>query len=786
MLINNANITGSLTVVGGTVLSGSLTVSGTTLNNLSASYALTASYVASVANLSTFQIASGSVTASVNINSGSFNLVSGSTRLFFISSSGDAILSGSLAISDLTGSGVRYMVADSAGNITAQTASAAIRYSQAYTASAGQTTFTVTNGYTTGLVDVYLNGTKLLDGPEYTDTSGTNIVLATGSFAGDIVEVVTYQPASGVTNNSLRQLTSFTATAGQTTFSASYVPGLLDVYYNGSRLNTIEYTAADGNSITLATGSNAGDLVDVLVYSYQVGAFSGIGGTGVANRIAYWNTTNSITGSSNFTVSSSVLTISGSSTVITGSLLVSGSVVLIGSATPAGTERFGVTRDDGVTDGLHIIADFNKSGNSSAELILGYYASASAVTGPVVYAANSQPLLFGVGGAERMRITTTGNVGIGTTNPISSTNYIFTTTNGTNGSGYVTQVNGTTSLYVYSNANDSRVAEQRALPLIFETSGTERMRITSAGHIGINTPTPVSTSLTGSLTVVKYYAADQASVPSTTAQGYYANQSALFLFGRNSGLSIISSNGEEGAVIFGNASTNAYASITTGTGTSSTGGDMYFKVGSNTERMRLSNTGFLKISNTGAYFTATTTPVHEIKSDANDDTFRIFNSNTSYSSALIQVRGSRNTTASNWYFFQCYNDGSGLNKLLIADSGNVTNTNGSYGAFSDIKLKENIVDTTPKLDDLLKVKIRNYNLIGDETKQIGVIAQELEEVFPGMIEETEDKDGEGNNLGTTTKSVKYSVFVPMLVKALQEANAKITALEEKLERNNII
>jgi uncharacterized membrane protein YgdD (TMEM256/DUF423 family) len=231
---------------------------------------------------------------------------------------GTTVLSGSLAVSTFSGSGVRYLVSDGAGNMTAQTASAAIKNAQAYTASAGQTVFPVTNGYTTNLVDVYINGSKLLDGLEYNDTSGTNIVLTTGSFAGDIVEVVTYQPASGVTNNSLRTLTSFTATAGQTTFSASYVPGLLDVYYNGSRLNTIDYTAANGNSIILTTGSNAGDILDVLVYSYQVGAFSGIGGVGTASQVAYFGTTNSITGSPNFTISGSTMT-------VTGSLIVSGS-----------------------------------------------------------------------------------------------------------------------------------------------------------------------------------------------------------------------------------------------------------------------------------------------------------------------------------------------------------------------------------------------------------------------------------------------------------------------------
>ena len=99
--------------------------------------------------------------------------------------------------------------------------------------------------------------------------------------------------------------------------------------------------------------------------------------------------------------------------------------------------------------------------------------------------------------------------------------------------------------------------------------------------------------------------------------------------------------------------------------------------------------------------------------------------------------------------------------------GKSKNANNSYGAISDISLKENIVDATSKLEDLCKVKIRQYNLKSDEikTKQIGVVAQELEEIFPSMIEK--DVDG--------IKGVKYSVFVPMLIKAVQELNAKVDA-----------
>jgi hypothetical protein len=122
---------------------------------------------------------------------------------------------------------------------------------------------------------------------------------------------------------------------------------------------------------------------------------------------------------------------------------------------------------------------------------------------------------------------------------------------------------------------------------------------------------------------------------------------------------------------------------------------------------------------------------------------------------------------------------SGTLSFNVVTNGNVTNTNNSYGSLSDIKLKENIIDTTPKLADLLKVRIVNYNLIGQESKQIGVIAQELETIFPSMIEEYFDKDIYGNDLKTKSKGVKYSVFVPMLIKAVQELKQELDTLKNK-------
>jgi hypothetical protein len=114
---------------------------------------------------------------------------------------------------------------------------------------------------------------------------------------------------------------------------------------------------------------------------------------------------------------------------------------------------------------------------------------------------------------------------------------------------------------------------------------------------------------------------------------------------------------------------------------------------------------------------------------------------------------------------------SAVDKFYVYTNGNVVNANNSYGSLSDVTLKENIVDATPKLEKINSVRVVNYNLIGDEQKQIGVIAQELETVFPSIVE----IDGK-----TGLKQVKYSVFVPMLIKAVQELKAEVDSLKQQL------
>ena len=153
----------------------------------------------------------------------------------------------------------------------------------------------------------------------------------------------------------------------------------------------------------------------------------------------------------------------------------------------------------------------------------------------------------------------------------------------------------------------------------------------------------------------------------------------------------------------------------------------------------------------------------------------------SQTSDITIVRANRNTTNGTFRAITYYNDAAGSYRFWVNDAGNCQNTFNNYGAISDVKLKENIVDATPKLEDLMQVKVRNYTLKSDpNVKQIGVVAQELEQVFPSLVEESADKDGNNNDLGTTTKTVKYSVFVPMLIKAIQELKAEVDSLKQQL------
>ena len=150
---------------------------------------------------------------------------------------------------------------------------------------------------------------------------------------------------------------------------------------------------------------------------------------------------------------------------------------------------------------------------------------------------------------------------------------------------------------------------------------------------------------------------------------------------------------------------------------------------------------------------------------------------------VLEMTTTSGAGTSEWFLQGSYGGtagsvGTGTASFRVWTNGNVVNTNNSYGAISDLKLKENIVDAGSQWDDLKALQVRKYNFKEGQTHtQIGLVAQEAELVSPGLVSESPDRDAEGNDLGTVTKSVNYSVLYMKAVKALQEAMERIEALE---------
>ena len=106
--------------------------------------------------------------------------------------------------------------------------------------------------------------TGVVQDPSTYSVVGTTLTFSAAPPSGTGNISVRYMgiPASGVTTTAYRTVTEFTATAGQTTFSVpSYTVGYIDVYRNGVRLGTADFTATTGTTVVLAAAATAGDLV---------------------------------------------------------------------------------------------------------------------------------------------------------------------------------------------------------------------------------------------------------------------------------------------------------------------------------------------------------------------------------------------------------------------------------------------------------------------------------------------------------------------------------------------
>jgi hypothetical protein len=278
--------------------------------------------------------------------------------------------------------------------------------------------------------------------------------------------------------------------------------------------------------------------------------------------------------------------------------------------------------------------------------------------------------------------------------------------------------------------------------MMFEVKGTERMRIDASGNVHIG----AGTASTANLSIITSGQAGGIQLNRNTSGSPTSGQSlGSYAF---KGLDSANSNAAAEAMI-------EAVAAETHTGSTAATNMIFYTKGTGTGPGS-APTPQMTLDASGNLLVGTTSQINTTKTSIS-------------ASSTTNGLGIQNANDSN-YLITALNSSS-VEVFRVAGTGDVTNTNNSYGSLSDERLKSNIVDASSQIDDIMAVQVRSYTLDSTGETHIGVVAQELESSgMSGLV--SEDKDG--------MKSVKYSVLYMKALKALQEAMDRIETLEAKV------
>jgi len=311
--------------------------------------------------------------------------------------------------------------------------------------------------------------------------------------------------------------------------------------------------------------------------------------------------------------------------------------------------------------------------------------------------------------AEKMRISSNGDVSLN--NGGSNTNLRLQNTNSGSGStdGFLLQhaTNAITYVWNYENA-----------ATVFGTNSTERMRISSAGLVGIGTTSP-----SAGLTIE---AAD----------------------GSTSGTVLITATSVASAGIACNASGLNFGADTGGF-VFKTGASAADPTDSGTERLSINSSGVIQLG-TALTFGGTV--------NVNANGIGVGESGSSGSYRRMYWNESNNDLR----FWNGSNEG-------------IINSSGAFVDASDVNLKKDIADIEYGIDTVKSLKPRKYKMKDTNLEQIGFVAQEMETQVPEIVSTGVNPDGDEQ------KGIAYGQLTAVLTKALQEAIAKIETLETKVK-----
>ena len=302
-----------------------------------------------------------------------------------------------------------------------------------FTATAGQTSF-ATSGYTVGFLDVYVNGSHLKNGTDYTATNGSDVVMASGLAVNDYVEVVaftTFSPSDSVSAASGGTF-SGDVSFGDSVKAIFGAGSDLQIYHDGSN----SYVRDNGTGTLTLQGSS-----QVKIQSPVTGENYAIFNDNGAVTLNYDNSLR--------------LTTTSTGVDITGTLTSDGLTVDKGSAGTLATFTDGVNSNF-VIETASLITTVGNTGGSTA-------------------------LAFKSANTERLRIDSSGNVGIGTSSPA----YTIDAASSGNTQIHLKASGQADGLEIGQLSADggSAITATNNNYLKFGTNNTERMRIASNGTV---------------------------------------------------------------------------------------------------------------------------------------------------------------------------------------------------------------------------------------------------------------------------------------------------------------
>lgn len=195
-----------------------------------------------------------------------------------------------------------------------------------------------------------------------------------------------------------------------------------------------------------------------------------------------------------------------------------------------------------------------------------------------------------------------------------------------------------------------------------------------------------------------------------------------------------------------------------------------------TERARITSSGYFKASDTGSYPILIGVDHHQFAQSTQSIPIGAFYAtNGSGGSQGIDIDfTSISPDDNNSRFLRCLD--STTTRLIIYADGDVVNHDGTYGTISDKSLKQQIVDAESQWDDFKSIRFRKFKFntdveqYGDDAPSLlGVVAQELEQVCPGLVKE----NGDG------IKQVKQSILYMKAMGVIQELQSRVEALESQ-------